>query len=332
MRFAVFIILAGLGPVFSVSAQTQSGDTVNALLLVDSAATASGREFRKYLADNGVRILNSYPPHAFLGYVPASLDSVLATDYGAAVYRTRIADPASLSGYGENTLFAVSIWNKRFADDVPGAPQAAAGFRVQQAPKKGEATVLSWGEMMKADGYRLQISPDSGFGSLTLETRLTRNSFEVYPAFFRNGVYYWRVSGLMTLNTGERREGPFSEAFSFTISKPSQPAKAPLPAPALPGNSRLKSATLFWDGNPAFKRYRLQISPTADFASPVLDVFTNITAYKLSGLPLARETTYYMRIMGADDSSGGTWSGASEIVLENPGPVLNDVRRPARSR
>jgi hypothetical protein len=109
-------------------------------------------------------------------------------------------------------------------------------------------------------------------------------------------------------------------------------AKAPLPAPATLPGKRLKNGTLSWANSSSFKRYRLQISFTSDFTSPILDVVTDTAAYKLSGLPLARDTTYYLRIMGSDGSLGGTWSGASEMVLENPGPILHDVRRPARNK
>lgn len=331
MRFSAILLLAGLGPVSFLFAQTPGGSRVNALLIVDSASTASDREFQEYLADNKARIIHSYAPHAFLGYVPAELDGVLAADYGTTVYRAKIDDMAALSGYGENVSFAVNAWNKRFQEDAPEAPVVTS--RVQQAPSNGEALTLIWDEIMKADAYRLQISQDRAFTSVTLETTLARSSFEVYPAFFSSGVYYWRVAGLLTLNTGERREGGFSEASSFTVSKPSRAAaKSPMPAPASSPDARLKSGAVSWAPNPVLKRYRLQISPTADFASPVVDVFTDREIYKLSGLPLARDTTYYMRLMGSDGSSGGTWSGVSEIVLENPGPVLNDVRRPRRRK
>ena len=331
MRFAAIFLFAGLMPASFLFAQTPGGSRVNALLIVDSPATASGREFREYLADNGARIMHSYPPHAFLGFVPEELDGVLAADYDTEVYRAKIEDMTALSRYGENVFFAANAWNKRFPADAPQAPVVSS--MDQQAPKNGEAIILTWDEIMKADAYRLQISPDRAFSSITLETILARNSFEVYPAFFSGGVYYWRVAGLLTLNTGERREGGFSEASSFTVSKPSRAAaKSPMPAPASSPDARLKSGAVSWAPNPVLKRYRLQISPTADFASPVVDVFTDREIYKLSGLPLARDTTYYMRLMGSDGSSGGTWSGVSEIVLENPGPVLNDVRRPRRRK
>ena len=87
-----------------------------------------------------------------------------------------------------------------------------------------------------------------------------------------------------------------------------------------------------WAPNPALRRYRLQISSTADFASPLVDVFTDRESYKLSGLPLTRGTTYYMRVMGSDGSASGTWSGGAELVLEEPPPISNDVRRPRRRR
>jgi len=332
MRKFIIILLAGLVTALPGGAPAQDGKDMNALLIVDSDSAAFNKDFQKYLADNGARIINAYPPHAFMGYVPPALDAALARDYRAAVYRGKIDDMSIVAKYGENAFFAINIWNKHFVEDPPEAPLVIS-YDVKQA-KKGAAIVLSWNEVMKASEYRLQISPDTDFKAITLETILSRNRYEVYPAFFPDGVYYWRVSGLLVLNNGARREGRFSEElYSFAVSKPAAvAARAPLPAPVLPPAAVFKGRPLSWEKNPAFKYYRLQLSPDPDFSAPILDVFTDKETYKLSGLPLQRNTTYYMRVMGSDGSAAGTWSAASAITVPSPGPIANDVRKSPRKK
>jgi len=332
MRKFIFVMLAGLASVFPGGAAAEDASDMNALLMVDSESAAFNKDFQKYLADNGARIIHAYPPHAFMGYVPAALDARLSKDYRATVYRGRIEDMSILSKFGEDAFFAVNAWNKRFVEDPPEAPLVIS-YKVQQL-KKGAAIVLSWNEVMKATDYRLQISPDAGFQTVAVDTVLSRNRYEVYPAFFSDGIYYWRVAGLLTLNNGERREGRFSEeAYSFAVSKPSaSPARSPLPAPVLPASAKFKNRPLSWAKNPVFKYYRVQVSPTADFSAPVLDVFTDKETYKISGLPIERDTTYYMRVMGSDGSAAGAWSSVSEITVPAPGPIANDVRKPGRKQ
>ena len=327
MRKAIFILFAGMAPVLFIAAAAQGGAEMNALMIVDSDSAAFNKDFQKYLADNGARVTDAFPPHAFMGYVPGNLDAALSKDYGTAVYRAKIDDMSVIAKYDGNTFFAVNVWNKHFVEDPPEAPLVIS-YKVSQVTK-GDAIILSWNEVMRANGYRLQISSDKDFTAIVLETLLKRNRYEVYPAFFSDGVYYWRVSGMLALNNGAGKEGRFSDAYSFAVSKPaSLAAGAPLTAPVLPKTLLLKGKKpLGWPNNPAFKYYRLQLSETPDFTAPLLDTFTDRDFYKISGLPVEYKKTYFMRIMGSDGTSAGTWSGASEVTFNTPGPIANDARR-----
>ncbi len=319
MRKFIFILLAGLAPVFAGGALAADSGEMNALMIVDSDSAAFNKDFQKYLADNGARIITAYPPHAFMGYVPAALDAALAKNYRTAVYRAKIEDMSVVAKYGENAFFAINVWNKHFVEDPPKAPLVIS-YKVQQV-KKGAAIVLSWNEVMKASEYRLQISPDTDFKTIMLDTVLRRNSYEVYPVFFPDGVYYWRVAGLLMLNNGERREGRFSdELYSFAVSKPaSAAARAPLPAPTVAKTVTLKGRKpLIWEKMPAFKYYRVQVAGTNDFSDIIADDFTDKNIYKTAELPLEYGGAYYMRLMGSDGSAAGPWSEPCEVRLENP--------------
>ncbi len=297
----------------------------NALLVVPSERTVFDRKFQDFLEKNGAKLLHSHPPSVFVGYIPRELDKQLSDKFGALVYRDKVDDWSSFARYGENAVFAVNAWNKRFVEDPPEAPLVISS-KVQQVGRKGDALRLTWNEVMKATAYRLQVSADEAFESIGLETVLARNSYSLVPAFWKDGIYYWRVAGIMALNTGETKEGAFSGIYSFAISKPSRAAGPKLAAPPVQAKSRLKGKPLSWASPVSFKYYHLQLSETADFEAPLLDVFTDTCTYKLSGLPVKRDTPYYMRVMGSDGAAPGTWSEISEVIVESPGPILKDSR------
>ncbi len=323
-RLAAGFILAALWAGPAPAADTAPD---NALLVVPSDRTAFDRKFQAFLYKRGAKLTRSFPPSVFIGYIPKDLDAELERVYGAEVYRDKVDDWSSFARYGENAVFAVNAWNKRFVEDPPAAPLVVSA-KVQSAGRKSAGIRLTWNEVMRAAGYRLQISTDKAFGSLALETVTARNDYRILPAFWADGVYYWRVAGLLRLPDGGAREGDFSEPYSFAVSKPS-PAKGAGPArQKLPASVRVKGRPLAWPGDAAY--YRLQISETADFSAPLVDVFTDTCSYKLSGLPLKRGAPYYMRVMPSDGASAGDWSAPAELVVENPPPIARDVRRRTR--
>ena len=302
-------------PVFRAAAEKDDSQ-VNALLLVSSVQTAFDAKFQAYPAEKGVRILGSWPPHVFTGYVPEAADAGLKARYGVSVYREKISDWSVFSAYGEKAVFAVNAWNKRFLEDPPVAPLVVS-LKVA-SEKKGKVQVLSWNEVMKASTYRLQISRDGSFEKVFLETLLPENSYMILPAFWPDGVYYWRVSAVMRLNMGDTRESEFSDASSFAVSKAGKATvmKSPRKKVAVkPGKGLLR-----WGPSYA-PYYRLQLSENEDFSSPLLDVFTDTCSYKVSGLPLNEEASYHARVMPSDGLSAGHWSGASKISFYVPDPI-----------
>ncbi|HBA59678.1 MAG TPA: hypothetical protein DCZ92_02415 [Elusimicrobia bacterium] len=289
-------------------------DPVNALLLIPNSRTAFDPKFQDYLNKGGAKLLDSYPPSVFIGSIPEAMDKKLKDTYGATVYRGRVDDWSSFARYGEKAVLAVNLWNKRFLDDPPSAPLIVSS-RIERTGRKGEGINLTWNEMMKAVSYRLQISRNEEFSLLELDTVLKQNSYRLFPAFLKDGVYYWHVSGLMTLNNGDVKETDFSKPDSFAISKPARPAHSAKPdTPALAPEAKFTGSAIRWQSTG--KYYRLQLSDTGDFTAPVADVFTDTCTYKISGLPVNPGTQYYMRVLPSDGWAAGDWSATSLITLE----------------
>jgi hypothetical protein len=318
------ILAAALG----LAAQTASAGEpprANALLILPSEKTAFDKGFQALLDKGGAKLLDSYPPSVFMGYIPATLDKSLKEFYGAQVYREKVEDWGAFARYGERAVFAVNVWNKRFVEDPPEAPLVVSSD-VRQAGRKKEGLTLEWNAVMKALYYRLQVSQAPDFSRLLLDSRTASNRYVIFPAFWTDGVYYWRVAGVMGLNNGAVKDGAFSETFTFAVSRPGTAGKETLPPPGKPREKEFYRA-IVWGPSAQYRYYRLQLSETAEFAPPQMDVFSDTTSYKASGLPVRPGEEYFMRLMGSDGEAYSPWSGTFRITMQSQEP-----RRPSRRR
>lgn len=297
----------------------------NALLVVPSE-TAFDRKFQDYLEKKGAKLLESHPPSVFVGHIPQDLDKELEEKYGARVYRQKVDDWASFARYGENAVFAVNAWNKRFVEDPPVAPLVVSS-RVDKAGRRGLR--LAWNDVMKAASYRLQISRGEDFSAIYLETGIADNQYLLYPSLLEDGIYYWRVAPVVLLNTGEYSEMPYSSAYNFAVSNPAGAVKSAPPAAPAQAKAPLNKGYVAWQHAPGDKFFRLQLADTADFEAPLADVFSDTCTYRLSGLPVTVAPGQYLRFMGSDGRRAGPWSAPIEIV---PGAVKAARKKKGYSR
>lgn len=290
-------------------------EPANALLVVPSGQVVFNPKFQEFMDANGARLLEFFQPNVFIGYIPNGIERDLESAFGAQVYRGKIDDWSAFAKYGDRAVLGVNSWNKRFVEDPPEAPLVVSS-KVQKAGKKGDSFLFLWNQVMKASSYRIQISSSPDFSNLLVESLVARNSYRLVPAFWRDGVYYWRVAGILRLNTGETRDGAFSKPTPFAVSIGARAGAARLAKPPVAPRAAVKDRPLSWASPVAFKYYRVQISDASDFSSPLVDAFTDTCTYRLYGLGFSPMTPYYLRVMGSDGVAVGDWSGTSEFMLE----------------
>lgn len=259
----------------SSMAEEKSGEA-EAFLIIKDSKKAYSADFSKFLESKGVRILQAWPPHAYIAHVPQDRQDELSVS-GVLVYREKILDWTSLSEYGEKTVLAANTWNKRFVQDPPRAPLPVS---LSVKAKSADSQELRWNEVMKACGYRLQISREKDFSEIFFQTLLSDNSYLILPAFWQDGVYRWRVSARLCLNSGENREGPFSDAAVFAVSSA---VRVKEKASKKPLKLSFNEGVLYW---PSVKAayYRLRIFEKGRDKHPIIDVFTDTVSYRTAEL------------------------------------------------
>lgn len=287
---------------FILSNSVCAQESPEALLIIKNSKKAYDKNFSKFLEENSVRITQAWPPCAYFAYVPKEKDEIIKKN-GILIYREKINDWTSLGEYGDKAVLAANLWNKRFVQDPPKAPLPIS---LSVTKNKGEIQILSWNEVMKACGYKIQISKNKDFSEIYKQTALSSNSYLILPSFWPDGIYYWRVSALLCLNSGENRESGFSQISNFA-----SPFKTKKENKRSPKNIKVffSSDTLSWSDLKS-PYYRVKISD-AD-RGEVMEFFTDKNSYYTSDL-LETGRKYIAEVETTDGFSGGYVYGPVEV-------------------
>ncbi len=154
--------------------------------------------------------------------------------------------------------------------------------------------VFDWSDVGTATGYTLQIARDAAFRTLVGTYTTGPSTYTPLTELPAGKTLYWRVR----MKRGSTL-GPWSAVRQVQTASP--PGIPTLRSPA--ANALLTGYTpvLDWNnvvvpaGSPAFGQYRLQVDDSADFASPVLDLYTAASDYAVSA-PLAANATWFWRV------------------------------------
>ena len=104
LRSSVYAAVVMAVLAFCLPAFAEEEEQVNALLVIPTSEMSFDRKFQDFLAKNGAKLLKSYPPSVFEGYIPQDLDKELGELYGVMVYREKVDDWGSFAKYGEKAF------------------------------------------------------------------------------------------------------------------------------------------------------------------------------------------------------------------------------------
>lgn len=161
---------------------------------------------------------------------------------------------------------------------------------------------FSWQEKNGSSSYTLQIADDINFTNIIDETTglTVNNALKTLPSDY-NKSYYWRVKAIA--NTG--CESNWSETFTFKTKYRDVALVSPAnDEECVPVNN----AELIWEAPEGVTSYRLQISETAGFPTPVQFNFSNVTSNTYTFDLPASLTNFYWRVRAEDSTNIGDWS------------------------
>ena len=186
------------------------------------------------------------------------------------------------------------------------------------APVNGAVNVpvtplLDWDSASLAASYIIQVSNDTSFTSMLIDTNGVVSTELAVPQgiLFNNSLYYWRVRGFNIGGYGE-----WSQVWHFTtiVAVPNAPALL------LPVNNEANvplNPSFDWDSTSPATYYRLQVSSDSLFNYVDADI-TGITVSSLilTTDTLSNNTRYYWRVNATNIAGTGNWSVASRFTTE----------------
>ena len=169
---------------------------------------------------------------------------------------------------------------------------------------------FEWQAMTNVLSYHLQIASDSEFTNLVIDkTKINRiwDTLSVPQPFT---YYYWRMKA-----EDDNTVGIWSPVNRFKTGSPVPVRVSPMNKDTVPID-----VTFSWNKITTGAKYRIQISETNDFASPVLDKVLTDTSltYKLPSF----YKKYYWRVSADILSCTGAWSPNWEFKTRGLPPTL----------
>ena len=174
---------------------------------------------------------------------------------------------------------------------------------------------LKWNPVLYAASYEVEIYKDGDTLFSTTNRVIgatTTMAAWAYTQPLPGGIYAWRVRTL----DAQGKPGPWSTGRTFVLTG--------APLLDVPANSAVQSSNLLrfsWGAVAGGVRYRVQVAPTTDFASPAINQATIMTQW----VPPTRLTdgTWYWRVQVLDANSNvlGT-SSVRSLRLDSVAPTV----------
>lgn len=172
---------------------------------------------------------------------------------------------------------------------------------------------LSWGSVLGATVYRVQLASDAGFTSILADTVTAATSYAVYTGLTNFTQYYWQVKAF---------DGTDSSAFSAAFSFRTELDVPVLAAPANNATAQSLTPALSWGSVTGATGYRVQLATDVAFTAIIKDTVTAGLGYNVYA-PLANYTGHYWRVKAVDGVEEGAYSAAFAFRTELAAPVLN---------
>jgi glucose/arabinose dehydrogenase len=209
------------------------------------------------------------------------------------------------------------VWSEVWSFTTEEEPLSPPGVVALNSPENGVVDVsvnpvLDWQPAEGGAGYRVQVSGDSGFGTVVVDQfEIEQEQYEVSELAYET-TYYWRARA-----SNDAGVGAWSAVWSFTTEEEplSPPGVVSLVSPEDGAVDVSISPVLNWEAVEQGTGYRVQVSGDSGFDTVVVDQSDiDQTQYEVSGL--SYESTYYWRVRASNDAGDGVWSEVWSFTTE----------------
>jgi hypothetical protein len=206
---------------------------------------------------------------------------------------------------------------KSFAAAALSAPTLT--LPVNGDTSKVQPLNLSWSTVTSATSYRVQVSPDSSFTTVSIEDSTLTLASRIIDSLSLGVKYYWRVraknpSGVSSWTT----------PWWFTTIQPPMPSVPTPVSPADGSTSQAATQTLVWSTVSGATAYHVQVSTSSTFTS-IFSQDSTLTADSMTLSGLALRATYYWRVRAKNAVGVSGWTVAWRFVMPASIPTVPSV-------
>jgi hypothetical protein len=186
---------------------------------------------------------------------------------------------------------------------VPSAPLLV--YPANNATGLDLTFTFIWYAINNVSDYKIQISTQSNFSSITDSVVVTTNQYSIPSGKLNNSTtYYWRVYA-----TNENGPGPWSSVWNFTtIIIPPPPPAPVLISPADNTIGVSLTPTLYWEPLSGISNYKVQVSLSSSFTTLIDSAITSNNSYVIPYGKLFNSNKYYWRVNATNNNGTSQWS------------------------
>ena len=234
-----------------------------------------------------------------VSYTPTLPTSTTQFPDGTWYWRVRVEAPAPIGEYSEVWSFN-KVWATETNRPYLNEPLDGATVDFYDSP------LFSWGPVMGAAKYKLQIYSSPGGWATTVYSATTLTTTHQPNEKLANGTYFWRV---IPVDVGGF-EGTPSDEWSFISDY--DPVELALITPENNAEPTF-TPTFKWTAVRGAQYYRLQYSTDPSFSANVTQVDTRNTSYTPTAT-LPNDVNYYWRVRVHSGDSISDWTSSRTFI------------------
>jgi hypothetical protein len=179
-------------------------------------------------------------------------------------------------------------------------------------------TGLSWGAVSGAEHYKVQVSKNSDMSLPSVDVITTGTSYNL-TNLDNETIYYWQITAVAGTDEEE------SEIWSFTTATAGVPNAPILSSPENGAASVSGQPTFGWSATDNTDDYAIEVSESAGFGTPVIDVDGIGTNEYTPTVTLDSQKTYYWRVRSRNTDGYSDYSSVWSFTVAMPKQYLRPI-------
>ena len=210
--------------------------------------------------------------------------------------------------------------NFKTEDGLPETPVLSSPE--ENASNLDTLITFEWQSAIDADGYEIQVGPDSLFTNLVLRDSVVTTSY-TDKKFEFNTSYFWRVRAYNTVGTSE-----WATMRKFSIRE--QEPEVPLLISPANGDTEVDTLTTFvWNKAARASGYTIQISEDDLFSSLKFEASSSDTIQSVAGLEFLTE--YFWRVKAVNSGGESAFSTVRSFTVKAEDASIPEPLSPANN-